>query len=570
MQIGSTSPVTQAPVVAGAGAASGENTVAFGTLLDASVARGQASLGETPSGPSGKREEAPAQGTGGDGIAAEMAALLAGPAMAVLVKPATSVSEGGSVETKDGISPIGCVSATASAPALDAGAVAGGVDTASSAPVPPRVASAQPELSRQASSAVGMVAPGAGEASAEKAPDIEAQATFAIPGGVEKDASAGDAGTETKTAGPARVIDTSARGGQNRAEPPATGLSGSTAVNPGDTPPVATTSSGRTTTADQVSDWPTAPAVGAAAWQATIDGAGTSTPATGGSAPATGTSTPVAGSGPAGPSIAPQQGDPATTAAASAAAGPSPAPKAQARGADPTEGAPEVGGVVESAAQTRASRVSGSSGASDARTGEEPPKFAARARAATESKGSGEASPLAGATGTQVAGPARAAAPEAAYAALQGAGKEELLRQMVSHAGRLNLSANPSMRVQLKPESLGSVDMNLSMRDGVLTLDIRTELAQTRQMIEAALPQLRYALGERGLDATQVSLSLLGSTSSGGEYAAAGNWQGDQPRAGDYPAPGRSPAPASKPAGETAERATRSASTSSHLIDYTV
>lgn len=93
--------------------------------------------------------------------------------------------------------------------------------------------------------------------------------------------------------------------------------------------------------------------------------------------------------------------------------------------------------------------------------------------------------------------------------------------QVLEQASRLSVPRNTRMRVQLTPPSLGGVDLRLSMKDGVLSLGITTELGKTRDLIQAALPELRQALEQRGLEIGQLSLS------TGSGQGAFGGWLGN-------------------------------------------
>lgn len=149
-----------------------------------------------------------------------------------------------------------------------------------------------------------------------------------------------------------------------------------------------------------------------------------------------------------------------------------------------------------------------------------------------------------------------------------GAGRD-LLGQLVAHTDRLIPAGQSSMRVQLRPASLGTVDLNLSLKDGVLSLNIHTELTHTHDMIEAALPQLRHALSERGVDSAQVSLTSS-SGSLTGDFAASGSWHGDQARGGEHYTPNRGYSVSVKDPSDVAQLTAVESLSGDHTIDYRV
>ena len=103
-----------------------------------------------------------------------------------------------------------------------------------------------------------------------------------------------------------------------------------------------------------------------------------------------------------------------------------------------------------------------------------------------------------------------------------------VLDQLVAHAAKLSLPRNNSLRVELKPASLGYLDLRLGLRDGVLTLHILAQSDNTRELIQSALPQLRQALEGKSLEIGQM---ILGSPQDGagasqdGSARSFGQWQ---------------------------------------------
>lgn len=121
---------------------------------------------------------------------------------------------------------------------------------------------------------------------------------------------------------------------------------------------------------------------------------------------------------------------------------------------------------------------------------------------------------------------------------VNGAGGEatagrDLIDQLVSHAARLSVPRNASLRIQLRPASLGHLDLRLALHDGALTLQILAESESTRDMIQAALPQLRQALEGRSIGVAQVSLGSVPDGSGSWQslsapFSGPGQWQGEK------------------------------------------
>ncbi|MHB1159411.1 MAG: flagellar hook-length control protein FliK [Chloroflexota bacterium] len=148
----------------------------------------------------------------------------------------------------------------------------------------------------------------------------------------------------------------------------------------------------------------------------------------------------------------------------------------------------------------------------------------------------------------------------------------ELLDQLLSQAAKLSVPRNTSMRVQLKPASLGYLDLRLGLQDGVLTLQILAESEVTRDVIQAALPQLRQALEGKAIEVGQMSLGSTfdgsGSWQNGPALSSGlGHWLGGR----RYPAMGSEPVMTEEPVpiGPVAERA-GGAGAGHHLVDYRV
>lgn len=73
-------------------------------------------------------------------------------------------------------------------------------------------------------------------------------------------------------------------------------------------------------------------------------------------------------------------------------------------------------------------------------------------------------------------------------------------------------SLNKEVVVQLEPKDLGKLLIKLTEQDGVIKVKIFTEHAESRQLIESGLANLRQALAEQGIKYGQMDVEL------GGEY----------------------------------------------------
>ena len=86
--------------------------------------------------------------------------------------------------------------------------------------------------------------------------------------------------------------------------------------------------------------------------------------------------------------------------------------------------------------------------------------------------------------------------------------------------------------VQLKPEHLGSVTLKVSMMEGVLAVDISTENAAVKSIIESHIHELRQTLIHRGMEVGQLNVYGEGNMSgfgsqSGMFYSHAQDSRGD-------------------------------------------
>lgn len=83
-----------------------------------------------------------------------------------------------------------------------------------------------------------------------------------------------------------------------------------------------------------------------------------------------------------------------------------------------------------------------------------------------------------------------------------------------------------SAQLQLHPLDLGALDVRLQWVEGELRAQFHAEAAAVREVVEAALPQLRTALGEQGLHLAQAQVG------TGERHGPTQQDQGDRPPSG--------------------------------------
>jgi flagellar hook-length control protein FliK len=98
------------------------------------------------------------------------------------------------------------------------------------------------------------------------------------------------------------------------------------------------------------------------------------------------------------------------------------------------------------------------------------------------------------------AGRVRAGAP-AEPSAEQAARVLQQLRAHMAH-GKSHVT------VDLVPAELGRVALNVAMRGGKMSAIIRAESAQTLELVERQLPELRASLAQQGIEAERFELHL--------------------------------------------------------------
>ncbi len=96
----------------------------------------------------------------------------------------------------------------------------------------------------------------------------------------------------------------------------------------------------------------------------------------------------------------------------------------------------------------------------------------------------------------------------------------------------INNDGRSEMRLQLRPESLGKLDVRVVVEDGMVTVRLGTESLATRGLIESNLNHLKHAFNEHGLRADQVVVYVNNGDSNAGGYDQAAFQRQGQPQPG--------------------------------------
>lgn len=92
---------------------------------------------------------------------------------------------------------------------------------------------------------------------------------------------------------------------------------------------------------------------------------------------------------------------------------------------------------------------------------------------------------------------------------------KEIIDQIVNKFELVSKGSSSSVTIELKPEFLGKLHINLSIEDGVLTARFHTDNQQVRHMLEGGIGQLKSALENNGirLEKAEVNVDLNNSGS---------------------------------------------------------
>jgi flagellar hook-length control protein FliK len=92
--------------------------------------------------------------------------------------------------------------------------------------------------------------------------------------------------------------------------------------------------------------------------------------------------------------------------------------------------------------------------------------------------------------------------------------KEEVIHQIVDSAKLRFQNGQGEMRIQLKPESLGHVRLNISTNQHQVMVKVVAELPMVKELLESNLPQLRAELQGQGLEIDKFDVSVGGDDAS--------------------------------------------------------
>ncbi|WP_417657377.1 flagellar hook-length control protein FliK [Pseudidiomarina aestuarii] len=105
-------------------------------------------------------------------------------------------------------------------------------------------------------------------------------------------------------------------------------------------------------------------------------------------------------------------------------------------------------------------------------------------------------------------------------------GTQAWQQQLSQQVSQLVLQSDQSVALRLHPAELGSLMVQMKVDDGAAQLSIQSGNAQVRQALEQALPQLREALANQGID--------LGQTHVGSQSARDFGQQSERHQAGQH------------------------------------
>ena len=112
-----------------------------------------------------------------------------------------------------------------------------------------------------------------------------------------------------------------------------------------------------------------------------------------------------------------------------------------------------------------------------------------------------------------------------------GAGEVDRVRflQRVSGAFQAADQQGGQIRLRLSPPELGSMKLELTVRDGVMTAHVQTETEAARHMLLDNLPQLRDRLADHNIKIDHFNVESQNPSRSGTPQNFSGNGQQNQP-----------------------------------------
>ncbi|MGE4282494.1 MAG: flagellar hook-length control protein FliK [Clostridia bacterium] len=91
---------------------------------------------------------------------------------------------------------------------------------------------------------------------------------------------------------------------------------------------------------------------------------------------------------------------------------------------------------------------------------------------------------------------------------MQGASRENVLKQVVESAKVTLADDRSEMIMQLKPDNLGKLSLKIVTERGIMVAQFTAESQQVKEIIEASLPQLKDALESQGLNVKGFNVSV--------------------------------------------------------------
>lgn len=86
--------------------------------------------------------------------------------------------------------------------------------------------------------------------------------------------------------------------------------------------------------------------------------------------------------------------------------------------------------------------------------------------------------------------------------------KADVISQIVKKAEIIITDAKPEMRMQLEPENLGKLTLQVAVERGLITAKFVAESYEVKQIIESSFNELKDMLQEKGLDVQNFSVSV--------------------------------------------------------------
>lgn len=95
-----------------------------------------------------------------------------------------------------------------------------------------------------------------------------------------------------------------------------------------------------------------------------------------------------------------------------------------------------------------------------------------------------------------------------AEAAVSGIDFEDLLPQIVRHAQMLDVDGRTEVRIQLEPPSLGRLTLHVSADHNTVSIHLRADTAEARDLVQANVARLEAALQEQGIKIDRLMVHL--------------------------------------------------------------